>query len=232
MRKLLASGLALCTFGALAQHDIEVTLNSPASGASATGVANFTISYTITNNGPDVIPAGDTLYITVITATDNYSLPGVSGAVSLVVLPTAIPVGAPLPSATLGLNATMNLSSTSGPVCVFAGIGSISLTADGNPDDSDMDNNADCFNSVPASAGIDANQTLNVVAYPNPATNNLQIAVEGDEVATISIITLDGKVLSTNQGSVVQIQSLMNGLYFYEAIMASGAVIRNSFVKN
>ncbi len=233
MKKLLTSltGILAFALASIAQHDVQVTLVSPASGASATGVSNFTISYNIKNNGPDQIAAGDTLFLTVLIGTQNYSLTGEVDAVSVVVLPVAIPSGTTLPSASIGLNATVNLTGVSGPVCVFAGIGEASLDT-GDPNDSNMLNNLDCFTSVPASAGIQEHAESVAIAYPNPANSILTVSVEGSELSGIFIIALDGKVVSTTIGSTVDVSSLNAGMYFYEATTITGEVIRNSFMKN
>lgn len=70
------------------------------------------------------------------------------------------------------------------------------------------------------------------VAFPNPATDVLNISVEGDEVASVTILSLDGKVVSTVEGAVAQVANLTTGIYMYEAKTVSGAVIRNTFAKN
>jgi hypothetical protein len=79
---------------------------------------------------------------------------------------------------------------------------------------------------------LESNAPIAVVAYPNPATDVLNVMAEGDEVVSISIIAMDGKVVSTVQGSVAQVADLTAGMYIYQAVTASGAVIRNTFTKN
>lgn len=81
------------------------------------------------------------------------------------------------------------------------------------------------------SVSIEENKELTAVAYPNPATDKLNITVDGDEVLSVSVLSVDGKVISTNDGSIVQVADLTAGVYFYEARTAAGAVLRNSFVK-
>ncbi|HLW39465.1 MAG TPA: hypothetical protein VKX31_03675, partial [Brumimicrobium sp.] len=46
--------MAATTFG---QYDIEVILDSPASGSDQAPSASQVVTFTITNNGPDAIPA-------------------------------------------------------------------------------------------------------------------------------------------------------------------------------
>ncbi len=72
---------------------------------------------------------------------------------------------------------------------------------------------------------------FSAVAYPNPASDVLNITVEGDEVVSVAVIAMDGKVVSNNNGSNALVADLTAGMYIYEARTASGAVIRNTFVK-
>ena len=102
----------------------------------------------------------------------------------------------------------------------------------GDPDDTDMLNNQDCFNAVPASAEISENTIATALAYPNPAIDIVHVAVEGDEVVSLAVYGMDGKVVSTTQGSMAVVAYLPAGLYIYEATTASGTVIRNTFAKN
>jgi hypothetical protein len=78
---------------------------------------------------------------------------------------------------------------------------------------------------------IESNAPVSAVAYPNPASDVLNIAVEGEEVVSVAVIAMDGKVVSTTEGSTALVADLTAGMYIYEARTASGAVIRNTFVK-
>jgi hypothetical protein len=78
---------------------------------------------------------------------------------------------------------------------------------------------------------IESNAPVSSVAYPNPASDVLNIAVEGEEVVSVAVIAMDGKVVSTTEGSTALVADLTAGMYIYEARTASGAVIRNTFVK-
>lgn len=81
------------------------------------------------------------------------------------------------------------------------------------------------------SSSIEANTAISAVAFPNPATDLLTVSVEGDEVVAVSVISMDGKVVSTVEGSVAQVAELTAGMYIYEATTASGMVVRNAFIK-
>jgi hypothetical protein len=71
-------------------------------------------------------------------------------------------------------------------------------------------------------------------AYPNPTNDVLNIELT-ENVNSVSIIGMDGKVISNNvinsQVGNIDVSRLNSGMYFYEAISENGEVIRNSFVK-
>jgi hypothetical protein len=71
--------------------------------------------------------------------------------------------------------------------------------------------------------------------YPNP-TNSILNVKTSTEATSVSIISMDGKVVATSAingltGSV-NVAELVNGVYFYEVAAADGSVVRNTFVKN
>ena len=78
---------------------------------------------------------------------------------------------------------------------------------------------------------IESNAPVSAVAYPNPASDVLNIAVEGEEVVSVAVIAMYCKVVSTTEGSTALVADLTVGMYIYEAKTASGAVIRNTFIK-
>jgi len=71
--------------------------------------------------------------------------------------------------------------------------------------------------------------------YPNPANDILNIELT-DNVESVLIIGMDGKVISetkmNSHSASIDVSSLNDGIYFYEAISSEGKVVRNSFVKN
>ncbi len=74
---------------------------------------------------------------------------------------------------------------------------------------------------------------IEAVAYPNPASDVLNIKM-GENVEAVSIISMDGKVVSTQvvNGTTVSVPvaDLNAGVYFYEVQTANGTV-RHTFVK-
>jgi len=83
-----------------------------------------------------------------------------------------------------------------------------------------------------SSASIEEN-TVVAKVYPNPANDVLNIAASA-EVSNVSIIGLDGKVVSSNTvtgtTTSIDVATLNAGVYFYEVVTAKGTV-RNTFVK-
>ena len=81
-------------------------------------------------------------------------------------------------------------------------------------------------------AGVNENAIVTNV-YPNPASDVLNINAS-TEVTTVSIIGLDGKVISTTNGNgtsvSVNVADLTSGVYLYEVATANG-VTRDTFVK-
>jgi len=83
-----------------------------------------------------------------------------------------------------------------------------------------------------SSVSIEENQ-LTVGVYPNPATDVLNVTAS-NEVSTVAIIGMDGKVISTTDvngsDASIEISTLNAGVYFYEVVTVDGT-IRNTFVK-
>lgn len=82
-----------------------------------------------------------------------------------------------------------------------------------------------------SSSSIVSNAPVSAYAFPNPATSELNVSVEGQEVVSVSLISMDGKIVSTVNGSVAQVADLTAGMYIYEATTAAGLVVRNTFIK-
>lgn len=76
--------------------------------------------------------------------------------------------------------------------------------------------------------------SIEVNAFPNPASSELTVSVKGD-ATSVSIISMDGKVVSTQDfvgaSTTMNVSELIAGVYFYEVTAADGSVIRNTFVK-
>lgn len=67
-------------------------------------------------------------------------------------------------------------------------------------------------------------------AYPNPVANVLNIDA-AEAIENVSVISLDGKLISVTKGGKVDVSNLTTGVYIYEATTISGAKAINKFVK-
>ncbi|MCX6316855.1 MAG: T9SS type A sorting domain-containing protein [Bacteroidetes bacterium] len=82
------------------------------------------------------------------------------------------------------------------------------------------------------------NNQLKVNLYPNPATNSININIAGnDEVKTINVFDVNGKLVMTRQASPVttsmDIRQLSGGIYFLKITGASGKELyQQKFVKD
>lgn len=76
--------------------------------------------------------------------------------------------------------------------------------------------------------------TLEASVYPNPTNDVLNIKTTG-EAKTISIISMDGRVVATAAMSglegKINVSELVAGVYFYEVGASNGSVVRNTFLK-
>lgn len=76
--------------------------------------------------------------------------------------------------------------------------------------------------------------SIEVNAYPNPTSTVLNIQTSS-AATTVSILSMDGKVVSTTDmngtTASVNVANLNAGVYFYEVAAADGSVVRNTFVK-
>ncbi|MEZ4890558.1 MAG: T9SS type A sorting domain-containing protein [Crocinitomicaceae bacterium] len=79
---------------------------------------------------------------------------------------------------------------------------------------------------------LSVNNTSNVTfsAYPNPTKNVLNITAS-EEVSSVSILSLDGKVVTTSTSNTVDVSALTNGVYMYEVTTVNGKKAINKFVK-
>lgn len=85
-----------------------------------------------------------------------------------------------------------------------------------------------------SSAGIEEHIALELNVYPNPTADILNIKTNVDAVS-VSIISMDGKVISTQEmngtSATVNVADLHAGAYFYEVKTVDGLVSRNTFMK-
>jgi hypothetical protein len=239
MKKLLLSVAVFATTLSFGQvnRDLEAILSTPASNA-VVAPGTISVEFSIKNNGPDALNPGDTVFFGYAVGQDIFSFDGTINQVEGAIIPAGltIPAGQSLPWAALtqvaggGISIDMTAQTTVETICaIVLGVGSGALTASGDPADATPDNNIDCF-TVNPNANI-SEITLNASVYPNPATNVLNIKMN-EEVASVVISTLDGKVVATETSTSVNISELNTGMYIYTITGASGKVAKGNFVKN
>ena len=79
------------------------------------------------------------------------------------------------------------------------------------------------------SSSLDENDIVSSV-YPNPANDELNFKVNG-KISSITINTLDGKVVKTATSSTVDVSALSPGMYIYH-VNVDGKIATGNFVKN
>lgn len=82
--------------------------------------------------------------------------------------------------------------------------------------------------------GVEQAEAASAVVYPNPVNDVLNVKFNS-EISSVSVIGMDGKVISTTSANgvytTVNVSDLKAGVYFYEVTGSNGSVVRNSFVK-
>jgi hypothetical protein len=208
--------------------DLEVNLVTPASGSTQAASAAVPVEFTITNNGPSTLLAGDTLFVGYTKGTQAaYSLTNVAGQASGFLLQSDLAPGAAL---TTGSNDFDLSSFVNGDTVIVICYGTGLAALSGNdPDETDPTNNADLF-FIGGTSSV-AELSAEVSVYPNPAVNVLNIEAN-EEVESISIVALDGRVvLEAENTTSVNVSNLNTGRYIYRVRTNSGAIITDSFVK-
>ena len=81
------------------------------------------------------------------------------------------------------------------------------------------------------SLGLNDNKATALRVYPNPATTVLNIDSK-EAISSVSILTTDGKVVSTSTSANVNVEALNAGMYIYHVTTVSGKVETGNFVKN
>jgi hypothetical protein len=209
------------------EYDLAMALATPVNGSTVPQSAAQVIDFTITNNGPDAIPVGDTLWVYYYNATQDevYALDGTAGSMSYFELPIPVTSGASVTSAVLSvppLNTTAPGFNVGDVIYVIAEI---------TPDnETNFVNNAGSF-TLEAVVGIEAKTAKSFSVFPNPATDVLNIS-SSEEVTTVSVLSLDGKVVSTTTNNKqVDVSKLRTGVYIYEVTTVSGEKVINKFMK-
>lgn len=226
--------IAATSFGQR-QFDFILALSTPVDGSTVPQSTSQQVSFTIQHTGDDLV-VNDTLYLYYynFTTDESYSLTGVAGSVSQLVLDAqvaaALNSNTAIPSSTfnggnqLTLNTTATGFNVGDEILVVAEIGAFTPGSDTDPT-----NNFGSFTLSPVVSVTNLDAT-SFSAYPNPAVSELNVTAN-EQVVSLSIINLEGKVVATSASNKVDVSTLTSGVYLYEATTVSGLKAINKFVK-
>ena len=85
--------------------------------------------------------------------------------------------------------------------------------------------------------GISELNTVDGIAYPNPASDYLIISIEGDGVANLTVTDVSGKIAATSSISLVNgkadfnISNLEVGMYIFNVVLENGKTSQFNVVK-
>jgi hypothetical protein len=100
----------------------------------------------------------------------------------------------------------------------------------GDPNNWDLDASMTIYPIVNLVAGIEENK-LATSAYPNPASDVLNIEMNGETIESVNITTLEGKIVATSTVGTINISDLNAGMYIYNLTTVSGKISTGNFVK-
>jgi len=85
--------------------------------------------------------------------------------------------------------------------------------------------------------GINESTTIDGMAYPNPATENVTISLEGEGVASLRVTDISGKEVANqsinliNGKAAVSINNLESGVYIFNVVLENGKTAQFNVVK-
>lgn len=84
-------------------------------------------------------------------------------------------------------------------------------------------------------AGVEENALSGATIYPNPVSDMLNFDLNGNDATSVSIYSLDGKLLISQDANgatgSVNVSSLNTGMYIYQIATAAGESVKSTFVK-
>ncbi len=83
---------------------------------------------------------------------------------------------------------------------------------------------------VSNTAGV-AENTISSAVFPNPTNSMLNIEV-AEEVASVEVLSTEGKVVAKSATKNIDVADLRNGMYIYRVTTVSGNIGTGNFVKN
>lgn len=234
------AGTSAISFG---QYNLQMNLISPAHNSTIVPQSPQPVSYHIRNLGPHVVPSGQVFHISWINNNtgDIFSMSNVENQSSGYQINSAF-----LDPDYFPLTANLDLSTASvGDVIVIRLWGAFTgsnLSISGDPNDTDMTNNYKYFKIGAADPGEDPGENPSVsitnvlpaevvVAFPNPAYDQLEI-VSGLPVKEVKLMDTNGAVVASFENqTILNIQDLSEGTYFYQVTTSDNSVVTKKFVK-
>lgn len=221
---LLLVAVVAAAFSLNAQRtvDMEVTLNSPANGDPIRSGTAFDMEFTLKNNGPDLIKAGDSVATFLVLGTTIQN-----GTVNIMVLANDIPKDSTFTMTRTGFNISGG-SSGNLQVCALAVLNNRG-GADTVRDNVPSGNNISCATTTySVGLGDELNsKKLSANAYPNPMRTAGTISYTLATSSTVSVKLFDiagrevlnifeGTQESGDQNVTFNVNDLKDGIYFYQ----------------
>jgi len=232
---ILATAIFMAV-SANAQYDLRVTLDN----TGATSSDNpLDLTYTVLNNGATV-PAGDTIFLAVLFGTTFYSPQGLTAnQVNIIPLTQDLLNGETIAAAVdpISMQDMYDIylgQSLTGNACVLASVGQDALTNGFSNDATPSDNSFCTAYTVTEVAGVSESNLSEITAYPNPVVTELTINLGNNNVSSINIIDMSGRVLETisnlDSSVTIDMSNYNSGVYFYQVIDNDSAIKTEKFI--
>lgn len=226
MKKLLLSLLTLISVSAFAQKDLSITLLSPLDGAEINSGKAIPVAFTVKNEGPNVVMAGDSFRVVLYLATSPSNITPL-GAFSAA---KAMNVG---DSANYVINNQIGVTFENDidDAIFIAAVAFKDTVANVDPNDS----NDVAFSTVNLRVnhtGLAQTTALanSVSVYPNPATTEFTVSMTATN-ATVDIMDITGKLVETAAVSMGEarfdVSNYNNGVYFYQIKGENNSTIKS-----
>lgn len=238
------AGTSAISFG---QYNLQMNLISPSHNSTIVPQSPQPLSFHIRNLGPHIVPANQVVHISWINNNtgDIFSLSNVANQSSGYQINSGF-----LDPDYFPITASLDLSSASvGDVIVIKIWGAFTgnnLNTNTDPNDTNMSNNYQYFKIGAADPGEDPGEEPGenpsvsvtnvlpaevVVAFPNPAYDQLEI-LSGLPVKEVKLMDMNGAVVASFENqTILNIQDLSEGTYFYQVTTSDNNVVTKKFVK-
>jgi hypothetical protein len=213
--------------------EMDIELVSPAEGQVIAAYAQYNLDAQVTNNGPNTLKIGDTLF---------YNIPTIPlASYDIYVLEDSIPMGN---SMNIHISTLANINQNENDETVGFYVKIVS-----NPDgtgaykDDDLTNNTDQNTITYKPCGINGGtaihnvngEILDFTLFPNPATNLLQLKSEDLKISNVIITDISGRVMTKkavglNEEIKLDIATLPKGMYFLKIDTDKG-IASSKFIK-